>query len=77
VSKTNKFGFEPLAEAMAKPKKERAPGPMGAAVRETAENLTEATESKVEQRRQNAADAKAYRKMAVISSRKAGDGSPH
>ena len=61
MSKTNKFGFEPLAEAMAKPKKERAPGPMGAAVRETAENLTEATESKVEQRRQNAADAKAYR----------------
>lgn len=61
MSKTNKFGFEPLAEAMAKPKKERAPGPMGTAVRETAESLTEATESKVEQRRQNAADAKAYR----------------
>jgi len=31
------------------------------AVRETAENLSEATEAKVEQRRQNAADAKEYR----------------
>lgn len=61
MSKSNKFGFEPLAAPVSEPKKSRKPGPMGAAVRETAENLTEATESKVEQRRQNAADAKAYR----------------
>ena len=34
---------------------------MGAAVRETAESLAEVTEGKLEQRRQNAEDAKAYR----------------
>ncbi|MGB0904850.1 MAG: ParB N-terminal domain-containing protein [Mangrovicoccus sp.] len=34
---------------------------MGAAVREAAESLAETTEAKVEQRRQNAEDAKAYR----------------
>ena len=38
---------------------------MGAAVRDAASSMTEATEAKVEQRRQNAADAKAYRAAAA------------
>ena len=61
MSKGNKFGFEPLEDAPATARKSRKPGPMGAAVREAAESLSEATETKLEQRRQNAADAKAYR----------------
>lgn len=56
----NKFGFEPLETKSVSPR-ERSVGPMGAAVREAAESLTEATEAKVEQRRQNAADAREYR----------------
>lgn len=61
MPKGNKFGFEPLQESLGKAKKERAPGPMGAAVREAAESLSETTGAKLEQRRQNAADAKAFR----------------
>ncbi len=61
MPKGNKFGFEPLQASLSKSKKERAPGPMGKAVREAAESLTETTESKLEQRRQNAAEAKAFR----------------
>ena len=61
MSKTNKFGFDPIEPPAPKSKSTRKPGPMGAAVRETAENLSEATESKLEQRKQNASDAKAYR----------------
>ncbi len=61
MSGKNKFGFEPIAPTPAKRSRDRAPGPMGAAVRDAAESLTEATEAKVEARRQNAADAKAYR----------------
>ena len=57
----NKFGFEPLEPTPAKRARERTPGPMGVAVRDAAENMTEATEAKVEQRRRNAEDAKAYR----------------
>ncbi len=57
----NKFGFEPLAPTAAPRTRDRAPGPMGAAVRDAAENMTEATEAKVEQRRRNAEDAKAFR----------------
>lgn len=57
----NKFGFEPLAPTPETPARPRNPGPMGTAVRETAESLNEATEAKIEQRRRNAADAKAYR----------------
>lgn len=56
----NKFGFAPLETKSAKPR-ERSVGPMGAAIRDAAENLTESTDAKVEQRRQNADDAKAYR----------------
>lgn len=56
----SKFGFEPLEAASIKPRK-REVGPMGAAVREAAGSLAESTETLVEQRRQNAADAKAFR----------------
>ncbi|UWR24374.1 ParB N-terminal domain-containing protein [Sulfitobacter sp. S190] len=63
MSGKNKFGFGPIDDA---PKQKSEPrirtvGPMGAAVRETAQSLTEATEAKVEQRRKNADDAKAFR----------------
>lgn len=61
MSKGNKFGFDPLEVSLDRNRKERAPGPMGTAVREAAESLTEATENKLEQRKQNAADAKAFR----------------
>lgn len=57
----NKFGFEPIAPTPAQRPRDRSPGPMGAAVRDAAESLTEATEAKVEQRRRNAEDAKAFR----------------
>lgn len=56
----SKFGFEPLEAASVKPRK-REVGPMGAAVREAAGSLAESTETLVEQRRQNASDAKAFR----------------
>lgn len=56
----NKFGFDPVDPA-AKPVRDRKPGPMGAAVRETAETVQESTEAKMEQRRRNAVDAKAWR----------------
>ena len=56
----NKFGIEPLSSDNL-PKRKRTPGPMGVAVRETASNLAESTEAKVEQRKQNAADAKSFR----------------
>lgn len=60
MSKKNKFGFDPLTSDQPKPRS-RSVGPMGAAIRDTAENLTQSTEAKVEQRRQNAEDAKIYR----------------
>lgn len=61
MSSKNKFGFAPVTPQSPSPRRNRAPGPMGAAVREAAEDLSDATEAKVEQRRQNAADAKAFR----------------
>lgn len=60
MSKNNKFGFGPL-ETPQEPKRDRSVGPMGAAVRDAAESLQEATEAKVEQRRRNAQDARAFR----------------
>ncbi|QUJ78176.1 ParB N-terminal domain-containing protein [Sulfitobacter albidus] len=60
MSKKNKFGFAPV-EAEAPAPRNRAVGPMGAAIRDTAESLSQSTEAKVEQRRQNAEDAKAFR----------------
>lgn len=61
MSSKNKFGFAPLETKSVTPRRDRSAGPMGVAVRETAENLHETTEAKVEQRRRNAEDAKAYR----------------
>lgn len=61
MSSKNKFGFGPLDSPQAPRSRERSVGPMGAAVRDAAANLQETTEAKIEQRRQNATDAKAYR----------------
>ena len=62
MSSKNKFGFAPLeTETNSPARRERAPGPMGAAVRDAAENLQETTEAKVEQRRRNAEEAKQFR----------------
>ncbi len=58
--KSNKFGFAPV-EADVPVRRERSVGPMGAAVREAAESLTDATDAKVEKRRQNAKDSEAFR----------------
>lgn len=61
MSSKNKFGFEPLeTKSMGTPRR-RSPGPMGTAVREAAASLQESTGAKVEQRRQNASDAKEFR----------------
>ncbi|MEM9585134.1 MAG: ParB N-terminal domain-containing protein [Pseudomonadota bacterium] len=61
MTSKNKFGFAPI-EPLETKSRDRAVGPMGAAVREAAESLQETTEAKVEQRRQNAEDAKKFRK---------------
>lgn len=63
MSSKNKFGFEPIETKSVKPR-DRSVGPMGAAVRDAAQTLTDSTEAKVEQRRQNAEDAKTYRAAA-------------
>lgn len=60
----NKFGFETLDTKSVTRRQDRNVGPMGAAVREAADSLQETTEAKVEQRRQNVHDAKAYREAA-------------
>jgi len=60
MTNKNKFGFAPL-DVEAPKKVSRSSGPMGAAIRDAAENLGESTEAKVEQRRQNAKDAKVFR----------------
>ena len=56
----NKFGFDPVEPAPVN-RRRRDPGPMSAAVRETAGTLAEETEAKMERRKQNARDAKAFR----------------
>lgn len=61
MSGKNKFGFEPLDSVPGAARRDRSVGPMGAAVREAAASLQESTEAKVEQRRRNAEDAKAWR----------------
>jgi ParB family transcriptional regulator, chromosome partitioning protein len=64
MTSKNKFGFETLDTKGMTRRRDRSVGPMGAAVREAADSLQETTEAKVEQRRQNAHDAKAYREAA-------------
>lgn len=62
MSGKNKFGFDPIVEQDMTRLRKREVGPMGAAVREAASSLNESTENLVEQRRQNAADAREFRK---------------
>lgn len=57
----NKFGFDPIEPPTGAARRDRSVGPMGAAVREAAASLAETTEAKIEQRRRNAEDAKAWR----------------
>ena len=57
----NKFGLEPFSAEVSGARRNRSPGPMGAAVRDAADSLQETTEAKIEQRRRNADDAKLYR----------------
>ncbi len=61
MSSKNKFGFAPVDAKTSSKRRARAPGPMGAAVRDAAESLQETTEAKIEQRRRNAEDAKTFR----------------
>lgn len=61
MTSKNKFGFGPIDEQTARKRRERSVGPMGAAVREAAGSMQESTDAKVEQRRKNAEDAKAFR----------------
>ncbi len=60
MSRKNKFGIE-APEVKTMTPRVRSVGPMGAAVREAAEDLHATTEAKIEQRKKNAEDAKAYR----------------
>ena len=58
----NKFGIASVEETpVGLVPRRRGGGPMSSAVRETAENVAEATEARVEQRKLNAADARLYR----------------
>ena len=61
MSNKNKFGIGPFSAELSGERRPRSPGPMGTAVRDAADSLQESTEAKVEQRRRNAEDAKAYR----------------
>lgn len=62
TSKGNRFGIGPVDVPADFPsRRSRDPGPMGVAVRESAASAQEASEVLVEQRRQNANDAKEYR----------------
>ena len=58
----NRFGIGPIDTATPSPsRRQRDPGPMGVAVREAAASAMESSEGLVEQRRQNAIDARAFR----------------
>lgn len=62
MSRKNKFGFDSIEDIpVGIAPRRRGSGPMSTAVRETAENVQEATEAKIEIRQKNAADAKEYR----------------
>jgi ParB family chromosome partitioning protein len=61
MSGKNKFGFASLETKSSEVPRRRSPGPMGAAVRDAAESLEEATEAKIEARRRNAEDARRWR----------------
>jgi ParB family transcriptional regulator, chromosome partitioning protein len=62
ASKGNRFGIGPVEATEGSTRRSREVGPMGAAVRETAATLQASSEAMVEQRRQNASDAKEFRR---------------
>lgn len=58
----NRFGIASVDDIpVGRVPRRRGSGPMSSAVRETAESVAEATEARVEQRKQNASDARRYR----------------
>ena len=62
MTRRNKFGIDLGTDVdRVTSSRGKKPGPMGVAIRDTADNLQAATEEKVEQRRKNATDAKDYR----------------
>lgn len=62
TGKGNRFGISPVdLPSEGGSRRQRDPGPMGVAVREAASNAQGASEALVEQRRQNAIDAREYR----------------
>ena len=65
MTRRNKFGIMPDIDSEPVERRDRRPGPMGTAIRDTAESLQAATDEKVEQRRRNASDAKDYREALV------------
>lgn len=62
AKRTNRFGIGPLDPELPPARPPRDPGPMGAAVRDSAEAMQASSEALVEQRRQNAADAREFRR---------------
>lgn len=60
MTKGNRFGIGPV-DLPTEPRRVRDPGPMSVAVREVAASAQEASDTLVESRRQNAADAREYR----------------
>lgn len=61
TGKGNRFGIGPVDMPVGGTRRNREPGPMGVAVREAATSAQEASEALVEQRRQNASDARSWR----------------
>ena len=61
ATKSNRFGIGRADPIDLVPRRTREVGPMGAAVRKAASSLQASSEAMVEQRRQNAADAKEFR----------------
>lgn len=62
TGKGNRFGIGPVdLPSAGSSRRQRDPGPMGVAVREVAASAQEASDALVEQRRQNAQDAREFR----------------
>ena len=57
----NRFGIGPVEMPAPGLRRSRDPGPMGVAVRETASSVQESSEALIEQRRQNAIDARYWK----------------
>lgn len=62
TGKGNRFGIGPVdLPSAGSSRRQRDPGPMGVAVRESAASAQEASDALIEQRRQNAQDAREFR----------------